>query len=281
MTVTSYISHTRLIYVPHHSLSFIQGKGQLRTYFVIGEDNDKVKERRMSRLAPPKTTSSLKSPKSSPRHKGERSPKLQKIASLPLLKHQDSIDKDKEIDCGESDKLLNGMIPHSPCPVDMNNDSPSMVSRPGLPRKLDDEWYMLTKNRRSASVKIKFNDEMIPENNVLGDFRRSDTIWENSRKEVEENLANLCTEGSPLLTCAENLDKIAAGSAGNPIKMARRQSAGETRVWKLFVSDRITKVIEVLSLCTSDKKAYFAKYDLMPKQSGRVNFYRYLGKTDG
>ena len=207
---------------------------------MVGEDNIRVNQRRMSRLAPPKQPSNLKSPKSSPRHRGDKSPKLQKIASLPLLKRQDSSDKDP-IECMETDKLLNGMIPHSPCPLDMNSDSPSFVARAGLPRKTDDEWYMLTKNRRSASVKIKFNDEMIPENNVVGDFRRSDTIWENNRKEVEENLANLCTEGSPLLNCVESLHNVAGGDDGGGgggtssgssqgMNTVRRQSAGETRV---------------------------------------------------
>ena len=185
----------------------------------------------MSQLAPLKSLSNMKSPKNSPRLRGQHpSPKLQKISSLPLLKHQNSIEKDKECDSEETDKLLNGKISRT-CSGDVKNGSPSIANRPGLPRELDDEWYMLTKNRRSASVKFKFNDEMIPEYKMLGDFRRSDTIWKNRGKETEDNTVNLFAVGSPLIACVEKLDEIALNaSSGKTIKMDRRQSAGETSV---------------------------------------------------
>ena len=82
-------------------LSF-QGKGEVRTYWVVGED----RERRMSRLAPPKAAKSPTKITDMPRP-------LQKMLSAPSIRFSASSDEYKLYDCPtETDKLLNGMLPH-------------------------------------------------------------------------------------------------------------------------------------------------------------------------
>ena len=79
-----------------------QGKGEVRTYWVVGED----RERRMSRLAPPKSGKSPLKIADLPRP-------LQKMPSAPSIRFSSSTDEYKPFDCpAETDKLLNGMLPH-------------------------------------------------------------------------------------------------------------------------------------------------------------------------
>ena len=161
---------------------------------MTGED----KQRRMSRLVPPKpvtTSQQTGSPKSPRRPNRNRSPQLQKIQSAPLIK---CIIDDVELGClndscqgGQTGKASDHIL--SNC----NNgaggaggDGPVLnkalglrvgvcASDPSLTpillrnQKRDNWVASKTKSRRSASVKIKLHDEYIPEHGVVQYGERS------------------------------------------------------------------------------------------------------------
>jgi hypothetical protein len=64
---------------------------------------------------------------------------------------------------------------------------------------MDRDWYS-HHNRRSASVKVKFNDQSIPEHGILGEQRRRDSLWDNfTTKDDQDGGVSPSHEGSPLL----------------------------------------------------------------------------------
>ena len=165
------------------------------TYWLVGEDSS----RRIERLKPPPVMSSARR---SPRP--YRSPNaLQKISSLPILRAGDSLERDTD-DEVETDKLLtptNGFVSHKQ--EERQCSSTPCCKRSALSPRYhasgDRDWYS-HHNRRSASVKIKFTDECIPEHGVLGEQKRRDSLWDNfTTKDDPEGSISPCHEGSPLL----------------------------------------------------------------------------------
>ena len=178
----------------------------------------------MNRLALPRHNSSLKSPVSSPlcplSGRERRALALQKISSLPIFKSDDSGDTG---DFDTTNNVPNGFAPHG----DSDGHSPSRVTSPMQDKSsANDEFKSRPNSRRSASVKIKFNDETVPSRyGVINELQHKEPLWE-SQKEADGDSSGTHHEGSPLL------DKCRSGVFTND-KLCTdklRRGSGETRV---------------------------------------------------
>ncbi len=125
----------------------------------------------MSRLKPPRPSQG-RSPRVLRPGCDRRSPILQKIASLPLLtKEEEGGDRGAHPEPRETDRLLsnNGQGVAKAETPELRH-----VLRPALPARCPDDWSC-RRGRRSASVKVKFTNDTIPENGTYTGYRRRDS----------------------------------------------------------------------------------------------------------
>ncbi|KAK2159125.1 hypothetical protein LSH36_158g05017 [Paralvinella palmiformis] len=194
----------------------MKGKGEMLTYWLIGEDPAK----RIARLKPPIQLTGKRS-----RMYPHCQNTLQKISSLPILRAEDYSEREPE--SIETDKLLsptNGLVARKvntgeirsvPCYKRHGATSPRSVSG-------EKDWSGRPA-RRSSSVKIKFNDDIIPEHEIPVEQKRRDSLWENfTTRDCPEDVATHSHEVSPLLHPRDSteLDEIRIANG-----MARSSSA--------------------------------------------------------
>ena len=191
------------------------------TYWLIGEDPAK----RIARLKPPIQLTGKRS-----RMYPHCQNTLHKISSLPILRAEDYSEREPE--SIETDKLLsptNGLVARKvntgeirsvPCYKRHGATSPRSVSG-------EKDWSGRPA-RRSSSVKIKFNDDIIPEHEIPVEQKRRDSLWENfTTRDCPEDVATHSHEVSPLLHPRDSteLDEIRIANG-----MARSSSA-DTSIW--------------------------------------------------